>query len=218
MSKIEGKDRDVRELLDNKKYAIDYYQRDYRWQEKNILELLDDLEYKFMDNYEENHGRSMVEHYDPYFLGSIVISRRDGKNYLIDGQQRLTSLTLLLIYLHNLQKGLKEQGDISDDDIVDVKNLIFSAPYGVKSFNLEVTERNDCMEALFYSKPFDAQDQPESVKSIVARYHDIEDGFPDTLRGKALPFFVSWLLGKVIMVEITAYSDDDTYTITHSSR
>ena len=34
--------------------------------------------------------------YDDYFLGSIIVSKRDNKNYLIDGQQRVTSLTLLL--------------------------------------------------------------------------------------------------------------------------
>jgi hypothetical protein len=37
-------------------------------------------------------------------LGSIVISQPDEKKQIVDGQQRLTSLTLLLIYLHNIQK------------------------------------------------------------------------------------------------------------------
>ena len=60
---------------------------------------------------------------------------------LIDGQQRLTSLTLLLIYLHHLQQGR--------DDAVDVQPLIFSAQYGQKSFNLDVEERQPLMKALF---------------------------------------------------------------------
>ena len=37
--------------------------------------------------------------------------------------------------------------------------------------------------------------------------------FPDELRGEALPFFVDWLMENVHLVEITAYSDDDAYTI-----
>ena len=37
--------------------------------------------------------------------------------------------------------------------------------------------------------------------------------FPDELRGEALPYFIDWLLENVHLVEITAYSDDDAYTI-----
>ena len=39
--------------------------------------------------------------YGHYFLGSIIISDKDGQKFIIDGQQRLTTLTLLLIYLHH---------------------------------------------------------------------------------------------------------------------
>ena len=54
---------------------------------------------------------------------------------------------------------------------------------------------------------------PESVQNIYARYQDIESEFPETLKGPALPYFIDWLLENVEMVEITAYSDDDAYTI-----
>jgi hypothetical protein len=50
------------------------------------------------------HERKDVASYGHYFLGSIVISQPDEKKQIVDGQQRLTSLTLLLIYLHNIQK------------------------------------------------------------------------------------------------------------------
>jgi uncharacterized protein with ParB-like and HNH nuclease domain len=45
------------------------------------------------------------------------------------------------------------------------------------------------------------------------RYQDIKEQFPDELRGKALPYFIDWLIENVHLVEITAYSDDDAYTI-----
>src|SRR5439155_12287841 len=60
---------------------------------------------------------------------------------------------------------------------------------------------------------FDDSGQPESVINILARYHDIEAEFPDDLIGKPLPFFADWLLENVHLVEISAYSDDDAYTI-----
>src|SRR2546421_10387068 len=104
MNKIDARSKSVRELLDGVKYGIDYYQREYKWTTKQITELLEDLEAKFSDSYREEHGRSQVESYTHYFLGSVVISSRNGQKYIIDGQQRLTSLALLLIYLNNLQR------------------------------------------------------------------------------------------------------------------
>lgn len=49
--------------------------------------------------------------------------------------------------------------------------------------------------------------------NLVQRYHDLEVYFPEELRDAALPYFIDWLLENVHLVEITAYSDDDAYTI-----
>ena len=93
----------------------------------------DDLSNKFLEEYDPDHLRSQVAHYPHYFLGSIIISKRDNVAYIVDGQQRLTSLTLLLTLLRNLQSGCDSQ--------VNVDELIFSERYGQKSFNLDVDER-----------------------------------------------------------------------------
>ena len=45
---IEGRARTVRELLDTAKYAIDFYQREFAWQERQVRELIDDLTGKFL--------------------------------------------------------------------------------------------------------------------------------------------------------------------------
>jgi Protein of unknown function DUF262 len=66
MYKIDAHARSVNELLNNQKYAIDYYQREYKWETKQITELLEDLEAKFLDDYEEGHSRSDVEGYRHY--------------------------------------------------------------------------------------------------------------------------------------------------------
>jgi uncharacterized protein with ParB-like and HNH nuclease domain len=88
MNKIDARSKSVRELLDGVKYGIDYYQREYKWTTKQITELLEDLEAKFFDSYKEEHSRSRVEGYTHYFLGSLVISSRNGQKFIIDGQQR----------------------------------------------------------------------------------------------------------------------------------
>jgi len=205
MREILGKAKTVRELLKGVKYSIDYYQREYKWHEKQIRELVDDLSDKFLQEYQPSHPRTKVADYPHYFLGSIIISKKDSVGYIVDGQQRLTSITLLLVLLRNLQKGQAKQ--------VNVDELIFSEKFDQKSFNLHVDERTPAMEALYEGQPFDVTDRPESVQNLVQRYRDLETCFPEELRAAALPYFIDWLLENVHLVEITAYSDDDAYTI-----
>lgn len=202
---IHGISKNVRELLKGMKYSIDYYQREYKWQTKQVEELLDDLTSRFLEDHDDANPREAVAGYGHYFLGSIVVSNKSGQKFLIDGQQRLTTLTLLLIYLHNLQRGR--------EDRVDVADMIFSVKYGKKSFNLDVPERQAVMEALFGGEDFDPNGHPESVRNIYARYRDIEAHFPEDIKDETLPYFVDWLIENVHLVEITAYNDEDAYTI-----
>ena len=206
MKEIQAKTRSVRELLSDTKYGIDYYQREYKWQTKQIVELVTDLTTAFLEEYQPQHERKDVASYGHYFLGSIVISQPDEKKQIVDGQQRLTSLTLLLIYLHNIQKDRPEA--------VSIEKMIFSEEYGEKSFNLDIPERNECMNALFDGTPYDAVDQVESIQNLIGRYNDIVEAFPTEIADdKALPYFVDWLRNKTQLVEITAYADSDAYTI-----
>ena len=138
---INGDGRTVCDLLANHKYSIDYYQREYKWQQKHVAQLIDDLASKFLDSHEEGNERSAVSGYGHYFLGSIIVSNKDGQKFIIDGQQRLTTLTLLLIYLRNRLTDSEQKGQIA--------NLILSLKFGKRSFNLDVPERTPCMEALY---------------------------------------------------------------------
>lgn len=206
MKEIQAKTRSVRELLSDTKYGIDYYQREYKWQTKQIVELVSDLTSAFLEEYQPQHERKDVASYGHYFLGSIVVSQPDEKKQIVDGQQRLTSLTLLLIYLHNIQKDRA--------DTVSVEKMVFSEEYGEKSFNLDIPERNECMNALFDGSPYDVVEQVESIQNLIGRYNDIVEAFPaEIANGKALPYFVDWLRNKTQLVEITAYADADAYTI-----
>ncbi len=83
MREILGKAKTVRELLKGVKYAIDYYQREYKWQDKQMHELVDDLSAKFLEEYQPGHERRHVADYPHYFLGSIIISKKDNTNYIV---------------------------------------------------------------------------------------------------------------------------------------
>ncbi len=204
-NKIDADDKTLKELLDTQKYTIDYFQREFRWERKHIEQLITDLEASFFNNYNSNHEREEVELYNSYYLGPIVISNKNDNFSIIDGQQRLTSLTLLLIYIHNLQKSISNPEPI--------EQLIRSRKFGKHSYNLNIEERVECLNELFDKGEFDANGKDESVKNLVRRYEDIKELFSDDLKGDALPFFIDWLKEKVVFVKIVAYSDENAYTI-----
>lgn len=205
-NKIEAHDRSIAEVLDDKKYTVDYFQREYKWEERHIEQLISDLTSSFLNEYKPEHKRKDIENYNSYYLGPFVVSVKDGQRSIIDGQQRLTSLTLLLIYLNNLQKelGITEK----------LESLIFSEKYGEMSFNIQVDERITCMESLFKTGEYEPTEADDvSTQNMAARYSDIENAFPDEIKNGVFPYFIDWLKYNVVLVEIIAYSDENAYTI-----
>jgi hypothetical protein len=192
-------------MLQGQRYAIDYYQREYRWQRKQTQELVEDLSEQFLSSYSPSHQREDVQQYGHYFLGSVILSKRDNDLFIVDGQQRLTTLSLLLILLHN------RQGDRPDR--VKLEEMIYAERYGKKTFNIAVPERLPVMEAIFQGQTPEVGDASESVRTIAARYIDLDDLFPDEIDDRALPFFCDWLIENVHLVEISATTDEDAYTI-----
>jgi hypothetical protein len=205
-NKIEANDRSILEVLDKKKYMVDYFQREYSWEQKHIEQLVTDLASAFLANYEVQHERTEVENYNTYYLGPFVLSMAAGQRSIIDGQQRLTSLTLLMIFLHNMQKviGGKQQ----------IETMICSEEYGIYSFNINVEERISCLQGLFESGAYAVRDDDdESTRNMAARYEDIGNAFPKEIDAHAFPYFMDWLKRRVVLVEIIAYSDDNAYTV-----
>lgn len=205
-NKIDAKGKNLREILESKKYSIDYFQREYKWQRKHMEQLLIDLEEAFLDSYQEYDKISEVSDYNSYFMGPIILCEKGGIMSIIDGQQRLTSLTLLLIYINNIQQGR--------DDLEPIDNMIFSRKHGRNSFNIDVEERKDVLDALYKDENFDISETiNHSIINTVERYNDIKELFPENLKNEKLPLFIDWLKEKIIFVEILAYSDKNAYTI-----
>lgn len=80
-------------------YIVPLYQRAYAWGEKEIVQLIHDVYYMEQDD-DAN-----------YYLGSLIVSRSDDEYEVIDGQQRLTTLFIILKCL--AEKGILPQ-DISN--------------------------------------------------------------------------------------------------------
>jgi uncharacterized protein with ParB-like and HNH nuclease domain len=205
-NKIEASDININSLLKDQKFYIDYFQREYRWQEKHIKLLIEDLTSTFLKSYKLSDKRSEVANYQSYYVGPVVFSVNAGKKSIIDGQQRITSITLFLIYLNHLQS--------NSDQKVSISELIFSEKYGEKSFNMTDETREPCLKALFEKGEYEIQESDdETVINMLERYEDIGHAFPEELTNGALPYFIDWLIENVVIVEIIAYSDENAYTI-----
>src|SRR5262245_4864751 len=99
-------------------YSLPSFQREYKWATKHYIELLTDIQESFRTQYQPQHGRKDVSGYRSYFLGSIITSTEtNGKKPIIDGQQRLSSLFVLMVFL------LKNSRDASIRDVPDMSSL-----------------------------------------------------------------------------------------------
>jgi hypothetical protein len=95
---LEAHDKLIREIFEGSyQFEIPDYQRPYAWTTEQATELFDDL-YSAMQDARVSGASSQ------YFLGSIVLIKadRDPKSFVVDGQQRLSTLTILLAVLRVL--------------------------------------------------------------------------------------------------------------------
>ena len=84
----------ITDLFNDKYFEIPRYQRGYAWEKQHIRELFDDI-------------KEAIDSNSSHYIGTVVLSKcaTDSKKfYVVDGQQRLTTITLLIAQLlHKIQ-------------------------------------------------------------------------------------------------------------------
>ncbi|MGN5222780.1 DUF262 domain-containing protein [Aeromonas veronii] len=98
---MEAKECKVQDILtENKKYIIPAYQRPYSWSSDNAEQLIDDIYQSYLSEDKE------------YFIGSMICINKGNNTFeVVDGQQRLTTLSLIV---SELKKLIEHQG-VKDD-------------------------------------------------------------------------------------------------------
>lgn len=163
----------IEKVFSHTTYFIDFYQRDYKWGRENIIDLLDDIFYKFNMEYDPNidvDDKNIGDKYTWYYLNTYVTNNVEGKIYIVDGQQRLTTLTLILIKLFHLSKIL---GPVRTDWIKD--QICGNTAFG-KSFWMGQNGREKILESLFNNEKFITNniDNELSIKNINENYQLIK--------------------------------------------
>jgi uncharacterized protein with ParB-like and HNH nuclease domain len=106
--------QNIDRVFSNTTYYIDFYQRDYKWTSEPVERLLDDIFFKFNEEYEKFKSldpskETITNKYPWYYLNTYVTNTIEGKVYVVDGQQRLTTLTLILIALNKTAVSYKSK-------------------------------------------------------------------------------------------------------------
>ena len=112
MSKLNVDQKTIKDLFQDKRadFLIPDYQRPYAWEEVECQTLWDDIfTFAIPDN-----GSTEFDRNSEYFLGPIVtFKNKDEKMEVIDGQQRLTTLMLLLRAFYTKFSHMQDKESIS---------------------------------------------------------------------------------------------------------
>lgn len=110
------------------------------------------------------------------------------------------------MYLNNRLKSINQNYNM-------IETMIFSESFGTKSFNINVDDRQDCMDAIFNGSEFDTTGAGESVKNLYGRYQDIQDVFPADITDDMLLHFCDWIAEKLFFIEIVSSTEQDAHKI-----
>ncbi|GAF21005.1 hypothetical protein JCM19047_672 [Bacillus sp. JCM 19047] len=161
---IEVNKQSVKQLLETgkvNKFIIPEYQRPYAWSDEQVQTLFDDLV-----EYTKNGNEST------YFLGTIVSYENDNEEQeIIDGQQRITSLFLLLRALYSKLDSMTET-----KEVINFKGQIESALWEQDELTAEV----DYEKTLIESRVM--RDEGNQIFSKILTTGTIEEGLMTLIR------------------------------------
>ncbi len=183
-------------------YYIDFYQRDYKWVKEHIQKLLEDLFYRFELEYKGNIDPSPenISKYDWYYLSAYVTNTYEGKTFIVDGQQRLASITLILIKLFRLatQFGLDERAEL-------IKKYIQGIGIEGKTFWMGWGNRKAVLQDLLENGmgTEELKDDDISITNLYSNYGIIDKALEPYLNTThKFESFLLYFLTKVLLVEI----------------
>src|SRR5882724_7003073 len=113
-SLITPQDQTLRHVFNAQRpYFIDIYQREYKWTEEHVKTLLNDIEVRFRQHDRQNtHPREIqqdvLERFEPYFLNTYLTHTTAANTSIVDGQQRLTTLLLMLIKFYHILRNVEQ--------------------------------------------------------------------------------------------------------------
>ena len=181
---IENLGKSICEIFTNNRYIIPLYQRNYTWGKDQIEALIQDI-------YEAYNSKT-----DNYYIGSLVVLKRHNGDYeVIDGQQRLTTLSLLTRIL-----GITEKPVLTYESRPEVE-LFFKEFYAI-----DVDELNEAKKLKITPSP-----QTYYLREAIDVIKDakIKDGEGNDIKFNEWSKIKDYITNKVILVRVEIPEDTD---------
>ena len=210
-------------------YFIDIYQREYKWTDQQVKTLLNDLEVRFelgkrQRTVPKEIQQEVLEHFDPYFLNTYLTHTSPTSTSIVDGQQRLTTLLLILIKLYQILLSLEAKPESHGKTFKPgaLRPLIFEEDDfgGATRFKIFNPNREAQLRALVEGAAFDSKDETQKrLKENYATISGYFDGFfksdidPTGIDLAKLTYYITYLLDRVSIVEIRIDRQDNVAMI-----
>jgi uncharacterized protein with ParB-like and HNH nuclease domain len=216
MSKLNVDQKTIFNLLSDKKadFLIPDYQRPYAWDEDQCQTLWDDaFEFSFPDNDFEKFDDN-----EEYFLGAIVTYKNEeGKSEVIDGQQRLTTLLLILRAFYDKFANMKDKNSMLTRERIEKciwkTDTFGTADKSSLKIDSEVATDNDKEEFLELLRTGDVK--PNCKSQYVNNFLFFQSKIDEFLQEFAgyFPYLPARILNNCILLPIEAESQDTALRI-----
>lgn len=216
--------------------AVPDFQRPYRWEEEHVTDFVNDIIAFYKEQYRGARTSAKSQH-PVYFLGPIVLmpEPQNNRTTILDGQQRLTTISLALAALRDLAFEFYENfsGQTIRDSLRDVARDIERDHLFLEEIdpnNLHPALKLNLEDNLFYLNRFilrnnSSRESPkaerESHKRLLKAYQKLSDSFKEILSNfssssdllQEIRYLRDLLTRGLILVEITVREEADAYTV-----
>ncbi len=197
------------------KFVIPEYQREYAWEEEQVCQLFDDIW-----DFTQNKVINKENQHNTYFLGCIVAYRNEQNEMeIIDGQQRLTTLFLLLRaiyrkldnstedkYVNNFKSKIApllwEEDNLSGE--IDKSKILISS-------RVIVDDKNEIFHNILQSGEAITHSYDKYSQNYLILQHKIDE--LTQLEHMNFYYFISALIEQVIFMPIISSNQDTAMTI-----
>jgi len=202
--------QNIDKLFSNTTYYIDFYQRQYKWGDEPVRRLLEDIFYKFNEEYKKYKEQDLpldqvISKYAWYYLNTYVTNHVEGKIYVVDGQQRLTTLTLILIKMKHLAKRFNSK----------LEGWIRNKIVGLSGYRTDFWMNHEthkvAMEGLLEGKPTDTIDISSGLtaQNMVNNYGQVSQRMDNELTDlHRFDSFVFYFLHRLVLINLNVEQTD----------
>jgi hypothetical protein len=193
-------------------YHIDFYQREYKWGKETVIRLIDDVFYQFDLAYEKRKAldpsQETITEYGWYYLNTYITNKSGGRVFVVDGQQRLTTITLMLLVLHQMSRTVFE---LPKRERWLASKIFDVGVGGEERFHLAHGRREPLMSALLKGETpaVGMLDDDITARHMIRNYGYVFDEFRGRLKTEhQFETFVFYFLLRVVIINLDVSQTD----------